>query len=77
MPSGRAAFLERLEVLMEMDATRVPVMRRQVEPADNEEKNPHVSLRDGMVARMADRLLYLGSSQDTEGRSTVLAVVDA
>jgi len=77
MPSGRAAFLERLEILMDMDATRVPATRMPSEPAPDKAQEPQESLRDAMVAQMADRLLSLESSRNAAGKNTVLAVVDA
>jgi hypothetical protein len=76
MPSGRAAFLERLEVLMETDTTRMPVKRIRAESAPDEARDPYESLRDAMVAQMADRLLSLESNQKATGQKTILAVVD-
>ena len=76
MPSGRAAFLERLAVLMGTDTTRMPVKRIRAESAPDEARDPYESLRDAMVAHMADRLLSLESNQKATGQKTILAVVD-
>ena len=74
MPSGHAAFLERLESLMNMKAEAV-VSRTLSEPSPEITENPYEAFRDGMEARMAGRLLSLESCQN-EGRNTILVVLD-
>lgn len=74
MPSGHAAFLERLESLMNMKAEAV-VSRPLSEPSPEITENPYEAFRDGMAARMAGRLLSLESCQN-EGRNTILVVID-
>jgi len=74
MPSGHAAFLERLEILMNMKAQAV-VSRTLSRPSPEITGNPYEAFRDGMAARMADRLLSLESCQN-EGRNTILVVID-
>jgi superfamily II DNA/RNA helicase/HEPN domain-containing protein len=73
MPSGHAAFLERLESLMDMKAEAV--VSRPSGPSLEITENPYEAFRDGMAARMAGRLLSLESCQN-EGRSTILVVID-
>ncbi len=73
MPSGHAAFLERLESLMDMKAEAV--VSRPSGPSPEITDNPYEAFRDGMAARMAGRLLSLESCQN-EGRSTILVVID-
>jgi superfamily II DNA/RNA helicase len=74
MPSGHAAFLERLESLMNIK-TEAVVSRPLSEPLPEITENPYEAFRDGMTARMAGRLLSLESCQN-EGRNTILVVVD-
>ncbi len=74
MPSGHAAFLERLEILMNMKAQAV-VSRTLSRPSPEITENPYEAFRDGMAARMAGRLLSLESCQN-EGRNTILVVID-
>jgi HEPN domain-containing protein len=74
MPSGHAAFLERLESLMNMKAEAV-VSRPLSGPSPEITENPYEAFRDGMAARMAGRLLSLESCQN-EGRNTILVVID-
>ncbi|NOR13507.1 MAG: hypothetical protein GQ545_09665 [Candidatus Aminicenantes bacterium] len=74
MPSGHAAFLERLESLMNMKAEAV-VSRPFSGPSPEITENPYEAFRDGMAARMAGRLLSLESCQN-EGRNTILVVLD-
>jgi len=74
MPSGHAAFLERLESLMNMKAEAV-ISRPLSEPSPEITENPYEAFRDGMAARMAGRLLSLESCQN-EGRNTILVVID-
>jgi len=74
MPSGHAAFLERLESLMNMKAEAV-VSRPLSEPSPEITENPYEAFRDGMAARMAGRLLSLESCQN-EGQNTILVVID-
>ena len=75
MPSGRAAFLERLENLMEMKeekAVSSPLPEQPLEATGD----PYEAFRDGLVARMADRLLSLESCRNKAGQNTILAVID-
>lgn len=74
MPSGHAAFLERLESLMDMKAGAVVSMPLPG-PSPEITENPYEAFRDGMAARMAGRLLSLESCRK-EGRNTILVVVD-
>lgn len=74
MPSGHAAFLERLESLMDMKAEAL-VPRPSARPSPEIAENPYEAFRDGMAARMAGRFLSLESCR-TEGRNTILVVMD-
>jgi len=74
MPSGHAAFLERLESLMNMKA-EAEVSRPLSKPSPEITENPYEAFRDGMAARMAGRLLSLESCQN-EGQNTILVVID-
>ena len=76
MPSGRAAFLERLEAVMGMKAERVavPAPRKPELPAVPED--PYAAFRDGMLARLADRLLAIESCRGPGDRPAFLAVVE-
>jgi superfamily II DNA/RNA helicase len=74
MPSGHAAFLERLESLMDMKAEAV-VSRPLAGPSPEITENPYEAFRDGMAARMAGRLLSLELCQN-EDQSTILVVLD-
>jgi len=76
MPSGRAAFLERLEGLIGVEAGKAVTAGREPGPLPITTEDPYEAFRDGMVARMADRLLSLESCQNTSGQSTILAVID-
>ncbi|OEU80344.1 MAG: hypothetical protein BA865_07255 [Desulfobacterales bacterium S5133MH4] len=76
MPSGRAAFLERLENLVEMKVEKAAVPSPLPELPLEVTGDPYEAFRDGMVARMADRLLSLESCRNKEGQDTVLAVID-
>lgn len=70
MPSGRTAFIERLEAIM-----GAPVAPGAVpEPAGRPE--PLERLRQDLVAKLGDELLLLEAAPGAEGRRTVLAVVE-
>jgi len=74
MPSGHAAFLERLESLMNIKVE--PAMPKPLpEPSPEVAANPYDAFRDGMTARMADRLLSLEAFQKEDG-TIILAVLD-
>ena len=68
MPSGRAAFLDRMAALMEPPADAAPVV---VTPP------PDVSLRDDLVAKHGDALLLLQSRKAADGQEVMLVVLDA
>jgi superfamily II DNA/RNA helicase len=72
MPSGHAAFLERLESLMDM---KVALSKPSPGPSPEITENPYEAFRDGMAARMAGRLLSLELCQN-EDQSTILVVLD-
>lgn len=76
MPSGRVAFLERLQGLMGIEARKGVPAEREPIPLPVTIENPYEAFRDGMVARMADRLLSLESCQNAAGQNTILAVID-
>ena len=76
MPSGRAAFLERLEGLMGMEVGKAVPPEREPTPLPVTTGDPYEAFRDSMVARMADRLLSLESCQNATGQNTILAVID-
>lgn len=64
MPTGRAAFLERMEAMMKTAA------------AEPETADPSLTLRDDLLARHGDGLLALDLRRDVSGRETLLAVLD-
>ena len=76
MPSGRVAFLERLQGLMGIEARKGVPAEKELIPLPVTIENPYEAFRDGMVARMADRLLSLESCQNAAGQNTILAVID-
>ncbi|MDA2923628.1 DEAD/DEAH box helicase [Acidobacteria bacterium AH-259-L09] len=77
LPSGRAAFIERLEALMGMDLQKVAAPTgERLEPTRPLVTDPYEVFGDNMVARLADRLLLLDSRENSEGHTTLLAVVD-
>jgi len=76
MPSGRAAFLERLGTLMETDVTRVALPQTHPRPVPERTTDPYETFRDDMIARLADRVLCLETCRDTDNQLAILAVVD-
>ena len=64
MPTGRAAFLDRMKAMMETP------------PPEPETEDPAVALRDDLLARHGDGLLAMDIRCDASGRRTVLAVFD-
>ncbi len=71
MPSGRAAFVERLEGIM---GAAAPPGKAAVAPAASE---PLDELCRDLVAGLGNRLLLLESHAAGDGRAAVLAVVEA
>ncbi|MFQ5773949.1 MAG: DEAD/DEAH box helicase [Kiloniellaceae bacterium] len=69
MPSGRAAFLERLDAVMGGPTGEGPVLERVAFCAER--------LRADLLARHGDALLLLEIRRDAAGARTVLAVIDA
>lgn len=75
MPSGHAAFLERLETLMDMKA-EAAVSRPLPVPRPEIARDPYQAFHEGMAARMAGRLLSLELCQNPAGQHTIIAVMD-
>jgi superfamily II DNA or RNA helicase len=84
MPSGRTAFIERLEAIMGAPVGPAgPAAVRgtaggEVEPgeADAGEADPLERLRQDLVAGLGDSLLLLEATTGCDGRPAVLAVVE-
>ena len=80
MPSGRVAFLERMQALMGVDigksspaANAVSALERPVPAAL---ADPYQTLREDLSARLSERLLLLEVSGNGTDLKSVLAVVD-
>ena len=74
MPSGRSAFMRRLEeVVGERMAAPPPEV---LEPPEKPALPPQEVLRQELAARLADRLLLLEVRQLADGREVMVAVVD-
>jgi hypothetical protein len=65
MPSGRAAFLDRMAALMEPPAEATP----EIAP-------PNITLRDDLLARHGDALLLLQARKAANGQEVMLVVLD-
>ena len=74
MPSGRAAFMERMEALMGHPAPPPP-MPKEKTAVTKTEKDPLQRLRDESLAQAGDKLDLL-QVHTQDGRQTVVAVVD-
>ena len=78
IPSGRGAFIERLEAVMGTSAGPAPAVAPAVTLAEPvpAPAEPLAHLRDGLVASLDDELLLLEVHAARDGRRTLLAVVD-
>lgn len=74
LPSGRAAFIERLEDIMGTAVGPAPTPT-PIEPVPTPIE-PLERLRQDLVAGLGDGLLLLEAHLDQDGRTTVLAVMD-
>lgn len=75
LPSGRAAFMERLQSLMGAKPAAVtPASPSTVRPATT--VPPETVFRQDLVARLGSRLAALECRTDAQGRNVLLAVVD-
>jgi ERCC4-related helicase len=76
MPSGRAAFMERLQTLMGPDGGTVkaegviPSAPQAAAPRD-----PYQAFHEDMAARLSDRLLLLESCRGAKEQPTILLVI--
>lgn len=70
LPSGRAAFVERLEEIL---GTRIAPAETAPKPL---EESPAERLRQDFVTQLGERLLDLEVCPAADGRETVLAVVE-
>jgi hypothetical protein len=73
MPSGRAAFIERLEEVMGTTLRAPAALRPPPPPAP---VTAPERLRQDLLSGLGERLLLLERHGDGDGRETVLAVVD-
>lgn len=76
MPSGRKAFMERLQSIMGV------VLKREAAPGKPKEEpfeaaaDPFELLRDDLVSRLDERLLLMEARQDSHGNESLFIVVD-
>jgi superfamily II DNA or RNA helicase len=82
MPSGRAAFMDRLETIMGVKAQApaagtVAVPSPAAPAAKPRAADPVQTFRQDLVARLDARLVRLESHRAPDGRASLLAVVDA
>ena len=76
MPSGRTAFMERLQTLMGSDGGAVKAKAElPPEPKTTSPSDPYQTFHEDMVARLSDRLLLLESCQGAAGQPTILLVI--
>lgn len=74
MPSGRAAFVERLENLL---SDQVPIQQPTDFPMPSSPHNPVETIKDDILSRFTDRVQLLQFYEEPElSRRTLLAVVD-
>jgi superfamily II DNA or RNA helicase len=78
MPSGRVAFLERLQGLMGVDLTAPASTPGAAETAraPRPAADPYETFRQDVSARLSERLLLLEVSGNGAGRRSVVAVVE-
>ena len=78
MPSGRVAFLERLEKVMGVRLPHTHQVGDSVAPEAQPEPvvDPYEAFRQDLVARLSGRLLLLERRQRLDGTSMLVAVVD-
>ena len=77
LPSGRAAFIQRLEALMGVqlpEAAAATGKRPQALPQT--QADPYEVFGNELVARLADRLLLLEARQNGRGQTTLVGVVE-
>jgi len=77
MPSGHAAFIERLEGVMGACAPPPAAMPVAVAEAPAHVPSVPVAFRDALVARMPERVLLLEARWKADGTCALLAVVDS
>jgi hypothetical protein len=76
MPSGRAAFMERMQALMGGEEERprakaeVPPESKKAAPSD-----PYKAFHEDVFGRLSDRLLLLEACRSATGQATILLVV--
>ena len=80
MPSGRVAFIERIQELMGVDLAKAVPVAKAAKPVERPTPaalaDPYEMLRDDLSARLSERLLLLEVSGNGTDRKSVLAVVD-
>jgi len=80
MPSGRVAFLERMEALMGVNIAKGPSTAGAARPEELSvppaSADPYEMLRDDLSARLSERLLLLEVSENGTGHKNMVAVVD-
>jgi hypothetical protein len=77
LPSGRAAFIARLEELMGMDLRGISTSVRRREQARAAPKDdPYEAFRDDLLARFPERVLMVESQPNGVDRDRLLVVVD-
>ncbi len=77
LPSGRAAFIQRLETLMgvQLPESAAATDKRLHTPSQRE-ADPYEVFGNHLVARLADRLLLLEVRQNGTGQTTLVGVVE-
>ena len=79
LPSGRAAFMARLQALMGAESEPPVVAAKTAPPAPQAVEKatpPDVAFSQDLAARLGSRLVALEARTDSQGRPTLLAVVD-
>ncbi len=77
LPSGRAAFMARLQSLMgDKDAQPPPIPAPQAKPALSPPVSPETVFKQDLMSRLGNRLATLECRVDGGGRDVLVAVVD-
>ena len=76
LPSGRAAFMERLEQVMGVPMPHLHAVETVPAPVPEPVADPYETFTGDLVARLSDRLVLLETRHRPDGRDALFAVVD-
>ena len=78
LPSGRTAFIQRLEALMGVELPEAAAATgKRLQAASQPQADPYEVFGNELVARLADRLLLLEARQNGTGQTTLVGVVES